>query len=498
MHLAPKPLQLPMAALLCACWALALYAFTLAPTFGWGDSADLAIRMLIADDRTFSNSTRHYALYRAIGSVFQHLPFGDAGTRANFMTAFFGAVSVGIIAFLTGYLTRSLFSAYAAGIALAVSHTFWLMSVIAEVYSFNSVLIFGCYSALAIWWRSARPLAFVIAAAFAGLALNHHPSGLVLCATIAPLVLMRLRQLRWWLVVAACLAFAATSFPYWQHVWQHFDATTPLLRTLGLQAPSNPFFDVSPLRELAKFLAYVCYNYAGFGVLLALWGSVILLRNKTAEMLPPALWVLLMVSGGIFSSIPDKFNIYVLVYPVIAIAVGVGAARAKERFLKTNLKASLLLVALAILPPLGYITAIHTAQHFKLDLVGARSMPYRDNDHYFMWPGKRGDVGPRRYAEEALTAAKPNAILIADYSLWRPLYALQAIEGVRRDVKLLWVEPLTWRGSVASYIAQAPCTQPLYLATDTPAEYYQLREVEKRWPLEKRGVVVEVSGRCKS
>ncbi|OYW82863.1 MAG: hypothetical protein B7Z22_13455, partial [Hyphomonas sp. 32-62-5] len=80
----------------CTLFALALYAFTLAPTFGWGDSADLAMRMVTDSDPTFVGRGRDYPLYRWVGGFFQLLPFGDVGTRANAMAAFFGAVTVGV------------------------------------------------------------------------------------------------------------------------------------------------------------------------------------------------------------------------------------------------------------------------------------------------------------------------------------------------------------------------------------------------------------------
>jgi hypothetical protein len=263
-----------------------------------------------------------------------------------------------------------------------------------------------------------------------------------------------------------------------------------------MQGPSNPFFDTAPARELTKFIAYALYNFFGLAALLALVGLVTLWQKRCWEILPAMLWLLLMVLAGITSSIPDKFNIYVLVYPVLAIAVGVGAACIEARWLRTPPRAALLLALLAITPPLAYIATIHATQRMGVDMVGARVAPYRDNAWYFMWPSKRGDVGPRRYGQEALAALDKNAILIADYTLWRPIYFLQQLEGARLDVRTVWVEPLTWHGSVVDYIQTLPCKIPVYIASDTPPEYYQLADIKKHYRITQTGVVFKVNRHC--
>ena len=485
--------SLKYGALGCFTLALVLYGFTLAPTFGWGDSADLALRMATNRDHTFTGGGRDYPLYRWVGSLFQLLPFGDVGTRANAMTAFFGAVTVGLVAYISGMLARSAYAAWAAGIALAVSHTFWLMSVIAEVYTFNAALIFAAYALTMRWWQTTNKWYLLGVVVFVGLALHHHATGLVVAATIAVLGIARIRQLSVGFVALLALVFIGVSFHYWQLAYVHFMAGYPLMKSVGLQDPANVNFIVSPLHELAKFIAYATYNFLSPALPLAVWGLLIVWRKRMAEMLPLILWMLMLVVAGITSSIPDKFNIYVLVYPVLAIAVGIGAAQAHARFPKL---AMALLLSLAVLPPLGYVAAVKVSERLGLDLVGARVMPYRDNNTYFMLPWKRGDTGPRRYAEEALNAADHDAVLIADYSLWRPLYLLQAVEVVRPDVKLVWAEPLMWYGTMQQYIEGIPCQQPVYLATDTPAEYYQLDALRKQYTITPAGVIFQVARSC--
>jgi hypothetical protein len=476
---------------LCALCAFGFYLFTLAPTFGWGDNADLALRMVYAGDRSFVGTSRDYIFYRGVGSLFQLIPIGDAGTRANIMTAFFGAVTIGLVAFISGMITQQLFASAAAAVALMVSHTFWLMSVLAEVYTFNTALVFACYACVTLWWQREKMEYLVVAALFAGLTLLHHAMGLVLGATLVPLIFMRIRKVPIAGLIIVALVFIAASFPYWQQSISRLFAGQPFLRAMGLQNPSNGFFDVSPLREFGKFIAYASYNFLGIGFVLAGSGIFIAWQKKYWEMAPLIIWLLLFIFVGITASIPDKFNIYVLVYPVLAVSIGVGAASLHKKYLPV------VLVLLGLLPPVGYIAAIETTKYLGVDVVGARPLPYRDNAWYFMWPAKRHDIGPRKYAEEALAAIEKNGVLIADYTLWRPLYFMQAVEQLRPDVQLVWEERLLWSGTVLHYIDSLPCNKAVYLATNMPPEYYQLADITKKYRVEPAGIVFKVARNCR-
>jgi hypothetical protein len=126
-----------------------------------------------------------------------------------------------------------------------------------------------------------------------------------------------------------------------------------------------------------------------------------------------------------------------------------------------------------------------------LCLTGAREAPHRDRNLYFLWPPKNGDFGPRKYAEEALHALDADALLIADYTLWRPLLFLQAVEKQRPDVKIVFVEPLYSQG-VDNFIDEQLEYKPVYLATDNPGRYYQLDRLEKRFSLRQVGSVFRV------
>jgi len=471
--------------------AFGLYVLTLAPTYGWGDSADLALRMVTGDDGMFAGSSRDYVLYRAVAGVFQAVPLGDAGYRANLATGAFGGVAVGLVAYLCGTLTRSRLAAAGAAVSLAVSHTFWLLSVTAEVYTFQLALVYGALAALLAWSRGGGTRALLLAAACAGASLSHHASTMVLLASVLPALWKGRRHLRPVPSIAALGVLVGTSALYVQRVATDLGKGRTVLRALGLTTPGNPFYDAAPLKEAVKFVGYTGYNFAGAAGLLALLGLVTVVRRRDADWAACLVWGVLLVGAGVGSTIPDKFNIYVMAYPSLACLAGLGLAVARERWSLGPRVCGALLAVMSLVPVGTYAAVVTGSRAAGVDLVGARQAPYRDNARYFMWPPKNGDDGPRRYATEALASLPEGAVLVADYTLWRPMLALQRVEGLRPDVELRFVEPLLKTG-VAESIGAIPAGRAVYLATDTPGAYYQIDRVRAAFGLERQGVVVRV------
>lgn len=475
--------------------AAALYALSVAPTISWGDSADLALRLVWDGDPTFVGTPRDYVLWRTVGQVATWLPLGDAGLRANLFTAFWGAVTVGAVAALVQMLTRSVPAALAAAAALAVAHSFWLLSVMAEVYTFQAALVMLAFAFSARWWQTGGAPWLWAAALATGLCLSHRETGHILAVSLLPLVLLRLRAIGVRDFAVAVALYAAGASLYWSEALPRLLAGEPLLVALGLSVPQNALFHTSAGREALKFGAYLAFNFIGLALPLGVAGLVEATRRRLLPMLPPVIWAVFIAGGGMASSIPDKFNVYVLVYPVFALAVGLGVDWLLQRARATTALEAALIAALLVVPPVFYYGVARLSGTLGIDLVGARPAPMRDNDLYFLFPPKTGDRGPREYAEAALSAAPQDALLVTDYTLWRPLLFVQTTEGLRPDVGLVFVERL-FREGVDNWIARQPCDRPVVLATDRPASYYQLDRVRQRFGLEPIGPAFLVTGRC--
>ncbi|GIX30229.1 MAG: hypothetical protein KatS3mg124_0701 [Porticoccaceae bacterium] len=170
-----------------------------------------------------------------------------------------------------------------------------------------------------------------------------------------------------------------------------------------------------------------------------------------------------------------------------------GALRCRRRWRFGAVGAGVLAASLTLTPPLTYGLVTAAAERLGLDLTGARPLPYRDNNRYFFFPPKNGDRGARRLATELLAAMPPGAVLIADYTLWRPLLFLQRVERVRPDVEVVFAERL-WGEGVDRWIARQGPARRVFLATDRPPAYYQLERVRARFGLRRWGWAVELVG----
>lgn len=490
-----RPRQFLMLAVLLSGMALVLFVVSLAPTVGWGDSADLAMRMVDSSDSTFRHGTRDYVMYRWVGQAFQLVPVGDAGTRANLMTAVFGALTVGIVSLYAGFMTGSRAAMAAAGIALAVSHTFWFLSVTAEVYTFGAALVFGAFLSILSWQRYRSAYFFLSGAFFAGLSLSHHVIGLFMVFAVVPVLFRDRKAISLRLSFAAVVLWLLGAGLYWYRVFMRFNDGDSIREVLGLLPSTNPFYSLAPFRESLKFGAYLVYNFPGAALLFIVLGALAGWKSRRPEWTPPVIWALLLVAIGVTSEIPDKHNIYVLAYPTLAILVGVGFNQWRVRSRPRLSWQLLILVTLFLLPIVSYAATVRVTRIAGIDLAGARNAPYRENQKYFLWPPKTGDFGPRRYAEEALSSLDYNSILIADYTLWRPLLFLQQVESVRPDVEIRWVERILWDPGVLGFLQSVPSDKTVYLAWNQPADYYQLDQLYGDYDLLREGVVFRVEPR---
>ncbi len=471
--------------------ALALYTLTLAPTFSWGDSADLSLRIADWHSPDFVGTSRDYVLYRWIGTLFLYIPFGDVGAKTNFMSAFFGALSIGAISFLSGYLANSRIAAIGAGVSFTFSHDLWFNAVMAEVNTFNVFLVIASITAMTVWSRTNKSIYLYTSAFIAGLMLSHHAIGLVLLLPLFVIFVAKLKQVNLAQFILSILVWSVAATLYWSRTIQQFGKGLSLLRISGLAQPGNTFFDVEPLHESIKFIVYTMYNLPGPAIILMFVGLYYVYKKKLFEAAPLFLWSAIIIWAGVKTSVPDKFEIYLLAYPSMAMLIGFGLAMVVEKYSLSSKACAVLVALLVFFPVITYATAAWASHAFKLNLSGAREAPYRDADLYFLWPPKNGDFGPRKYAEEALQSVEPNALLIADYTLWRPLRLVQAVEHQREDVELAYVERLL-SGGVDNYINTHINSRAIYLATNNPGRYYQLDRIQARFNISRIGVVYHV------
>ena len=131
-----------------------LYLITLCPTVYVGDSGEFTTAARILG----ITHPPGYPLYVLFGKIFSTLfPFGNIGYRINLMSAFFGALTCGMVYLISKRLinnninefqkentktSSTVFTiAIISALFLSFSKTFWSQAVVAEIYTINAFFI---------------------------------------------------------------------------------------------------------------------------------------------------------------------------------------------------------------------------------------------------------------------------------------------------------------------------------------------------------------------
>ena len=208
--------------------AFSLYARTLLPGVDLGDSGGFQAAVLWPE----TSARGAYPLYYGLARPFVLTLSPDNPARGlNLFSAVCGGLAVGLLAYFAALLTANIAAGAIAGLILALSHTFWTQSVIAEVYSLHIALMACCL--LALYAYKQRPSHSRLAIFFAVYAIsfgNHLSMILLLVPFTLFLVAVHPRPgelLRPGTVgLAAGIAAAASLLyaPQFLFVWTNIDA----------------------------------------------------------------------------------------------------------------------------------------------------------------------------------------------------------------------------------------------------------------------------------
>ncbi len=159
-----------------------LYIGTLAPTvlpYGVPDTLDSPMLQAEVSVLGVGHPTG-YPTYIMLTHLFTYLPFGDPAYRVNLASAVYGVAAV-LVVYLAGLRLAGRAVAAAAGaLALGLSGAFWSQAVIAEVYTFEALLVALVILVLFVW-RDRREGRYLLLCAFlVGLSLTHHLTSILL------------------------------------------------------------------------------------------------------------------------------------------------------------------------------------------------------------------------------------------------------------------------------------------------------------------------------
>ncbi|HEV8129500.1 MAG TPA: DUF2723 domain-containing protein [Candidatus Eisenbacteria bacterium] len=407
----------------------ALYALTLAPTVGAGDSGEL---ILAARDFGIAHPPG-YALWLLLARLFVAIPVGEIALRVNALSAAVAAIGAGLFWLLA---RQSGLRAPAAAVATALFATatvIWNAAVEAEVYALATAiflllaLLAGRARRMRATWRDESLFFFV-----AGLSTVAHQTLVFPALALAVWVLTRPRQNR---VGFARIASAIA----WAVVGCSVTLVIPIRWSAG---PAFAWTDVRGLSGLADYMLRRTYGglaqnpfrldravdgFAGMGgiVLASLgWvGSALALSGfvsgRARRVTGPLLLAALAIPAALVALLrftPDAEHL-AQVAPFLTPLVAVGALFAGQ---------GAAFLARKTPPSWRHRAAVAVA------ILGCAAIPWR-----YVECNRSGFRLAERYANDLLAQAPPNATLVldGDNETFLTAYATR-VHGIRPDVTL--------------------------------------------------------------
>ncbi len=321
--------------------AFFFYYSTLLPGQDLGDTASFQATAgsLILTPR------QGYPLWYATANPFVWWIASDAARATNLASAFFAALSAGLLTFVTAELAGSVAPGLFAGLLLAASYTFWTQAIIAEVYALHLFMFGACLAALLAWARRPSMTRLAVFFLLYAVGFGNHLSMvllapgftlfLLLLAPGGPLTMVRPRVL----LLAAVMAAAGAcqylwnlsylwSIPDWQGglpsmlsaFW--FDVTKEDWRaSMVLGVARQAFHD-----RAAMYFFDLRQQFGVAGIVAAVAGTVALLRARPRVGLAVLLLYAVNFVFAFTYNVGDTHVFYLPSHYVVALLAGCGVA----------------------------------------------------------------------------------------------------------------------------------------------------------------------------
>jgi len=443
---------------------LLLYGVSAATGPMWGDCSKLTLYAL----RSYVPSANpgDHAGWTVVAWVWLRLLFWlDPVRSLHLLSAVAGGVAVALVHRLVWEITGEERRAGGAAAVALVAHPLWWGSAVAESYALALAL---ALASCLLSQRDSRAAAFG-----AGLAAGLGAAAHVFSLVVSLPWLVRWRRCRWFVLGGAVLGLA----PVWLGV---FDTPADPLTGFRAGGPESwgwhlaAFVHPAALaRGLGLLAGLAALALGPFGV----WALVHPATRRRGRLPGPPLGALALALYALVLCTYAPYRV-----PLMAV------------FLVTGL----LLLRPPSLTPLGQLLHVATQAVLLATLawglsavglgdLGVRQLPERHNAWHFLWPVKRGETGPERYAHSLLAAAPPGAVVLSDFNLGAVLCLVQQSEGLREDVEVVptAVDDALVRSDPAAAldrrIAAIEATERAVVLADDWSPYYRLGELEQRF-----------------
>ncbi len=412
-----------LAAIVLSTLTFAVYAFTAAPGVTLQDSGDFLMGVLTLG----IVHPPGYPLYTVLGYLFSFLPFGDLAFRINLFSALWGSLCLGIIFLILKIISIDRHHAIFATLFLGFTAVYWSKTGVAEVYSFNGFLIACIFFCILSYNRDKKKSQLNLIFLSTGLALsNHYP--LVMLTGVGLVFLLDRRDLQITDVFKGMLFLGLGLIPYLYLFIQALDPEVQYnfgkLTGFGMVwdhiIRKNYAIDYGGTAwdKLGLALSFVQLIITNFLIpsLFIFFGIVLAFYEKWRYRYPVLIAALSTSFGLILAlTFPNDEERRLLVadyslpsFLLYSIFLAIGLKELMNRYVKNTM-----------------------CQYFVLVILLASNIGLN-----FTRSSYRNDHLAEIWGAELLNSLEPDPILVLCYREALPIYYLQLIKGIRKDVTL--------------------------------------------------------------
>jgi hypothetical protein len=421
-----------------------LYAFTSAPGILWQDSGRMVYRIWHNDMEGKLGLAVAHPLYIVFGMLTKCIDAGSLAGRINIMTALFGGVTVANLFLLVRLWLGRVGPALVGAVTLAVSWTFWQNSVMAEVYTLSTALLFGELIMLLQYSRTGHKKYLYLLGLLNGLAISNHNWAIFGLACYGIFIMVRLVKhkirLRDFGIVVLLWMVGAGVYEYLiiKNIVLTGDVAGTLSSALFGSSWQGAVLNVSvSAKIMLENLIFIVLNFPTPNILLFFVGLWFLKRqspNRSFANIVIAMLGLYFVFAFRYT-VPDRYVFFIPFYCLAAVLIALGANVLFEKVKGKWLVVVVFAFAMLAIP--SYFVTPGLAKDAYKGLAQRRQLPYREVYSYFLQPWKNGYHGTERFVDEALAGVEEYAIIYADSTTAYPLLYAQEVQGRRRDVTII-------------------------------------------------------------
>lgn len=441
-----------------------------------------------------------HPLYILAGQLLNSIPLGATAGKLNFLSGIGMAVAAANLACVISLLTGNRWIGALIASILAVTHTAWWLSTIAEVYTWTVAGLTGELWLLVLLFRRPRWQYLAGLGLVSGLGLCVHNFALLPLPVYfgVAIVLVARKELPVWaLAVAAAtwLAGAGLYLGMTVHMALESGDWAAAIRSALFGEYTEQVLNVAASSKHMKAnMALTGLNFLSILTPLAVIGWFKLTR-RVGKGLGIAIGAITLIEILFFIRypVPDQFTFLLPTLTMIAVSAGVGLYAWASISTKARTTAIIACLVSLTAQPALYAVAPTLAEKANVAPRRARKLPYRNEARYWLVPWKHNEKSAQRFAQEALTQASPNGIILTDSTSCNALLVLQQSMSGFEDV---WI-PNTSR-PIPSYnkspedFRKAVGNRKLYLAAKGIAGLEGLQQATREAP-STSGPLIEIT-----